>query len=167
MPAEKEFLAENIQFTYEGVFDIIEFFKAVEAWAKKEGREIDMKKRLEHVEPEGKKIEYAVELWRDEDRIYRTIVRLRALFDDVTEVQIKKGKAKRKLNKGRVLIKIDTMLETNWEGNWHQKTTYNFLRTLFDRFIWNIHEHKYVHEAVHETHDFEKTLKAFFQMYKY
>jgi len=63
---------------------------------------------------------------------------MRALFTDVKEVELKKGKHTRKMNQGSVLIIFDGFLETDLKGRWQQKPLFWFLRAVYDRYVWPI-----------------------------
>lgn len=163
---EKKIVIDGLQLSYEGPFDIIEFYKKVEDWISAKGKEKEIKKKLEHVEPSGKKIEWFIEIWEDIAEYARIIVRMRALFNDVKEVAIKKGKTKKRLNKGNALIIFDGILETDISGKWQQKPIFYFLRALVDRFIWRFHMIKFEDKLAKDVYDLNDTLTDFFNSYK-
>ncbi len=163
---EKRFVVDGMQLSYEGVFSIVEFYKKVEEWISSKGKEKDIKKRLEHVEPEGKKIEWDVEIWEDITEYARVIVRMRALFDGVEEVEIKRDKTKERLNKGRVLIVLDGILESETMGKWQQKPLYYFLRSLVDKFIHMFYTHRFDSRIVTDVDSLHTLLNDFFNSYK-
>src|SRR3989338_9252682 len=101
---EKKFVIDGMKLSYQGPFDIIDFFKRVEDWISSKGKEKEIKKKLEHVSQKGKKIEWFLEIWEDMNEYTRIIVRLDALFTDVKEVKVKKGQKRKTLNTGNVLI---------------------------------------------------------------
>ncbi len=163
---EKKFVVDGMQLSYEGPFDIIEFYKKVEEWISAKGKEKEIKKKVEHVEPRGKNIEWFLEIWEDVTDYARTIVRMRALFKDVTEVKIKKDQKRRKLNKGNVLITFDGILETDIEGRWQQKPLFYFARALVDKFIYKFHMNKIQDKLAADVNDLNDTLTDFFNSYK-
>lgn len=164
---EKNIVLEEMNFTYDGLFDVVEFYNAVEKWMAEKNRHKDIKKKSEIVTPQGKKIEWFIECWRDETHVHRTIVRLHALMDHVTEAIITKNKAKKRLNKGKVLIRIDGLLETDWEGKWQQEPMYTFVRAVIDRFFKQIHFDLYHDRVIEDAKDLFNTLKGFFNLYRY
>ena len=46
---EKKVLVDALRFSYNGPFDVIEFYKFVEDWIREHGMEKEIKKKLEHV----------------------------------------------------------------------------------------------------------------------
>jgi len=163
---EKKFVVDGMKLSYSGPFDIIEFFKRVEGWIKAKGKEKEIKKKLEHVEPKGKKIEWLLEIWEDTGEYARTLVRLRALFSEVKEIKIKKGQRKKSLNSGKALIIIDGILETDLQGKWQQKPTFFFMRALVDKFIWKMHTNKYDDKLEKDVNSLYDSLYDFFSKYK-
>jgi len=163
---EKKFVIDGMKLSYNGPFDITEFFKRVEDWIQAKGKEKEIKKKVEHVEPKGKNIEWFIEIWEDIGEYARPIVRLRALFTDVKEIKLTKGKRKKKLNKGNALIIIDGILETDREGKWQQKPVFYFLRAITDKFIWRFYMNKIEDKLAKDSYELHDTLKDFFGGYK-
>ena len=163
---EKKFVVDGMKLSYNGPFDIIEFYKKVEDWISAKGKEKDIKKKVEHVEPSGKKIEWFIEIWEDLAEYARILVRMRALFTDVKEVKIKKDKRRKRLNSGNVLIIFDGILETDIAGKWQQKPVFYFLRALTDKFIYKFYMNKFEDKLANDVYDLHDTLKDFFNAYK-
>ncbi len=163
---EKKFVIDGMKISYEGPFDVIEFYKKVEDWISAKGKEKEIKKKVEYVEPSGKKIEWFIEIWEDVNEYTRPLVRMRALFTDVKEVKIKTGKSKKRLNKGNALIIIDGILETDLQGKWQQKPIFYFLRTLVDHFIYKFYMNKIEDKLAADCSDLRGALEDFFNSYK-
>jgi len=160
---EKKFVIDGMKLSYQGPFDIVEFYKKVEDWISAKGKEKEIKKKVEHVEPKGKNIEWFLEIWEDVTDYARTIVRIRALFTDVKEM---KGKTKKRLNKGSALIILDGILETDIQGKWQQKPVFYFLRALTNRFVYKFHMNKIEDKLAKDVNDLNDTLTDFFNSYK-
>ena len=163
---EKKFVIDGMKLSYNGPFDIVEFYKRVEDWISAKGKEKEIKKKVEHVEAKGKKIEWFLEIWEDVAEYVRPIVRMRALFTDVKEVKIKRGTSKKRLNKGSALIILDGILETDIAGKWSQKPVFYFLRSILDKFIWKHHMNKFEDKLAKDVYDLRDNLEEFFNSYK-
>ena len=163
---EKKFVIDGMKLSYQGPFDIIDFFKGVEDWISSKGKEKEIKKKMEHVSQKGKKIEWFLEIWEDLNEYTRIIVRLDALFTDVREVKVKKGQKRKTLNTGNVLIILDGIIETEMEGKWQQKPIFYFLRSIADRFIYPFYLHKFEDKLAADVNDLNNTLNDFFDSYK-
>lgn len=164
---EKKSVVDRLQITYDGPFDIEEFYKAVEDWREANGREKEIKKKLEDVTKKGKSIEWSVELWKKVTHHDKFMTRIKALFNDVTEIYVAKGGFKRKLNNGSVLIILDSFLESDYHHEWTMTPWYYFLKALFDRYIYNFWTERHVSKLRAETYDLHRHLMAYFHLYKY
>ena len=161
---EKKFVVDGVKIKYSGNFDVIEFYKKVEEWISSKGKEKEIKKKTEHVKPEGKRIEWFIEIWEDVTEYARSIVRIDAIFTDIKEVKDKK--TKRKLNKGKAVITFDGILETDIQGKWQQKPWFFFLRALVDKFIYKFHMNKIEDKLAADTYELHDKLDDFFNSYK-
>ena len=164
---EKKVVVDRLQFNYNGAFELEEFYKTVEDWKDANGREKEIKKKLEHITQKGKNIEWTVELWRFVTAKDKFMTRVRALFKNVSEIDVKKGNINRTLNQGEVLIIFDSFLETDYHEEWIMKPWIYFLRTVFDKYIYNFWAERYVSKLRTETYDLHRTVTAFFHLYKY
>jgi len=163
---EKKFVIDGMELAYDGSFDILEFFKTVDRWINDKGKEKEVKKKLENVESSGKKLEQILEIWEDVTDFARSVVRMRALFTDVKETKVKAKKRVKKLNKGKVLIIIDGILETDLEGRWQQRPLFYFMRALADKFIYKFYMNKIEDKLAADCYDLHNTLTDFFDPYK-
>jgi len=166
---EKKQVVYDLRLSYIGPLSIEEFYKKVDDWIVEKGLQKELKRKTEEVASKGKKIEWVIEAWSSPVRAVKQVVILRALFNDVKELKIKKKGRTIRMNQADVLIVIDGFLETSLTSRWTQKPSYTFLRTLFDKFIWGIgmspgdkHE-GFVHESCYDLH---KMLKSYFNLYK-
>ncbi len=164
--AEKHIVIDGIRFTYSGMFDINEFFKELDEWTDENGFEREIKKKLEHVETDGKKMEYIFELWKHVADYARATVRIKALFKDVVEFDLKRGEHTKEMQKGHVLIIIDGFVESDIEARWQQKPWYVFVRTLYDKIVWKFWLGRYDGEVASSSHGLYNKLFAYFKRYK-
>jgi hypothetical protein len=163
---EKKFVVDGIKLTYNGPFDIVDFYKSIDDWIEKKGKEREIKKKVEHVEKEGKKIEWFIEIWEDVAEYARITIRLRALFNNVTEVSIKKGKKKKTLNKGNALMVLDGIFETDLVGKWQNKPMPYFFRALANKFVWRFKMNKFEDKLAKDTYELKSAINDFFKSYK-
>lgn len=164
---EKKIIVYDLRLSYNGPLSIEDIYKEVEDWVKEKGMERELKKKMEHVTPKGKEIEWTVECWKDLAAYAKDIVRLRALFHDVKEVDVLKDGKKMRINQAHVLLIFDGILETDLTQKWEQQPLFWFIRALFDKYIYKFHTEKFFDVVYADTHDLHKRLKAFFSLYKY
>jgi len=164
---EKKIVVDNLRYSYNGPFEVTKFFNTVDKWMRQNDMEKELKKHLEEVTQNGKNIEWIVELWKQPADWMKVVVRLRVLFTNVTDVQIKKGDATRNLQQGNVLIIIDGFKETDIQGRWQQKPVFYFLRSIYDKFIWKTWTGKFENEVSDGCYSLQNNLQAFFKLYNY
>ena len=127
----------------------------------------DLKKKMEHVTQKGKEIEWVVECWKDVAHYAKDIVRLRAMFHNVKEVDVLKDGRKMRINQADVLLVFDGILETHIADTWEQKPLFYFLRAMFDKYIYKFYTERHFDVVYVDTHDLHKRLKAFLSLYKH
>ena len=149
MTDENKIVVDGLRFIYNGLCDIVDFYKIVEKWIRENGYEKEIKKKLEHVMPSGKNIEWHIEIWKQKFDWARIVIR--------------------RLNEADVLIQFDAWLEMDLEGRWQQKAPYYFLRTLFDKYVYMFwgEKEKLTGPLAKDTYNLHKRLKAFFDLYRY
>ncbi len=169
MTDEKKLIIDGLRFSYNGVFDILDFYKTVEDWIREKGYERELKKKLEHVKPNGKELEWHIEIWKKPNDWSKTFISMRAMFKNIKELEMVKAGAKRRLNQGEVLVIFDAWFETDLQGRWQQKPSYYFLRTLFDKYIYMFwgEKERMTTPLANDTYALHKRLKAFFSLYRY
>lgn len=165
---EKKQVLYDLRTSYNGPFSVEDFYKEVDSWAKAKGCGKELKKKMEHVTKNGKKIEWVVEINRHFDDLHHGVIRLRALLDNVKEVPIKKDGKRMVVNNGDVLINIDGFLQTHIHGSfWQVKPIYYFMRTLADKYVYNFWTGKYDGEVISDCHGLFKAIRAFFNLQRY
>ena len=80
---EKKQVLTDLRTTYNGPFQVEEFYAEVENWIKEKGFEKEPKKKMEHVTKNGKKIEWVIEAHHQLDDLHHGIVVMRALLDNI------------------------------------------------------------------------------------
>lgn len=162
---EKKHIVFDLRISYNGPLSIENFYEEVEKWMEEKGLQKDLKRKSEDVTPKGKKSEWIIEAWKKLTSDHKHVVRLRALFDNVKELKIKRKGHSVKINQADVLIVIDGFLETSLTDRWTQKPLFAFLSRLYDKYIWMVLE-KYDEPISEDCYDLHKRLQAFFNLSK-
>ncbi len=167
--AEKKHVLHDLRLSYHGPLSIEEFYAEVEKWMEENGLNKDLKRKSEDVTSKGKKIEWVIETWRQATHHVRHLIRLRVLFNHVKEVKLKRKGRNIKINQADVLIEIDGFVETHLSTQWTNKPSYQFFRTLFDKYIWNIgmtETERLEGQVGTDCYALHKRLKTFLELYK-
>ncbi|MBI2138583.1 hypothetical protein HYU13_03275 [Candidatus Woesearchaeota archaeon] len=163
--SEKKIVVENRELAYDGPFEVQRFFEVVERWIEDNGMEKEVKMKREYVSEQGKDIEWTIEIFHHLSELALSVVRMRALFQEVTAASIKKKGRERRLNKGKALIIFDAFLETHLHGMWQQKGWFYFFRAAFEHYIYKFQERKYDGVVAGYVESLYGSLKSFFEEY--
>lgn len=162
---EKKHIVFDLRVNYNGPLSIETFYEEVEKWMKEKGLQKELKRKSEDVSSKGKKLEWIIEAWKSLTHEHKHVVRLRALFDNVKEIKLKRKGHTVRINQADVLIVIDGFLETHLSHRWTNKPLFEFLSRLYDKYIWIVLE-KYDAPISEDCYDLHKRLKAFFSLSK-
>ena len=168
--AEDKQVLYDLRITYSGPFLVEDFYVEIDNWIKQNGFEKEPKKKSEQVTKNGKRIEYVIEIFRPLDDLHKGVIVLRALFDNVKEVAVKKDGKKIRINNGNVHVNIDGFIQSIIHGSfWQVKPIYYFIRALIDQYIYNFWSWKWDGAVANSGHELFKSIRAFFnvQRYKY
>lgn len=162
----KKFVIDGLKLAYNGPFDVNEFYRAVDDWISKKGKEKEIKKKSEHVDTKSKTIEYLIEIWEELSDYSRSVVRLDARLTDIREVSVKRQGKKKTLSTGDVLLIFDGILEEEKKGKWQQKPLFYFMRAVFDKFVWKFYTNKFEDKVAADVNGLYEALNDFFNSYK-
>ena len=165
--AERNLIVENISISYSGLFDIKEFYKAIDEWFKAKGYDKIVIKHKEYSTETGKNIEILMAPHKNVTDYIRNLIKVWIGINNLKEVEVKKGKTRIKVNKGDVIVVLDGYLELDYEHRWEQKPMFFFLRVLIDKFINKSEIDKYGQELLKEINEFHDEIRAFLGLHKY
>ncbi len=166
--SEKKQVLYDLRNSYNGPFSVEDFYAEIDSWIKDKGYEKELKKKMEHVTKNGKKIEYVIEVHSHLDDLHHGVVVLRALLDNIKEIAIKKGGKKMRLNSGDALININAFIEAHVHGSFYQvKPIYYLIRTLLDKYVYNFWSGKYDGIVRSDGEDLFKRINSYFNLQKY
>lgn len=158
---EKKIVVENLRLAYNGPFDMKEFYAYVDKWIDTNGMEKELKKKSEHVHKNGRQIEWLIEIWKNPAHHAKEVVRLRALFNKVKNIDNKKAG-----NIGQCMCVIDGILETEYDHRWEQNPMFYFFRAIIDKFVYKFHTNKFEGSLTAGCYKLHRALYEFFDKYK-
>jgi hypothetical protein len=163
---EKKFVVYELRLAYNGPIRIVDFYKEVEDWIRQKGMNKELKKKMERLAPKGKKMEWTVECWKNHAHHTKEVVRLRSIFNEVRDIEVKRSGKRIKTQQADILILIDGILETDVSQLWEQKPIFYFIKTIIDKYIWKFYSEKYDGFVASDANDLHRTLQAFFNLQK-
>ena len=83
---------------------------------------------------------------------------------DYVPILIENNGVKTKKNKGIIEIKIEPILETDYEGKWRQEPQKMVIKEIFDKFIFNIELNTKEKQFVKEAGALVKHIKIYLNM---
>lgn len=163
---EKKIVLYDLRLTYNGPVSIENFYKEVEDWIKQKGMNKELKKKMEKLTNKGKKLEWTIECWKNLAHYAKEVVRIKSIFNNVKEIEVKRKGKRIKIQQADVLIIFDGILETDLVDKWEQTPWFYFFRALYDKYIWKFYSERHDSSVVTDTNDLHKTLTAFFNLEK-
>lgn len=165
--AERETIVPAQKITYEGLFGISEVYKHVQDWAKDKGYVFVEKKIMESVSKKGKNVEAELVPFKSITDYAKSIVTIKIAAHDCTDVEVKKDKTRKKLQKGTLNISTDAILETDYEARWEAKPVMYVIRTLFEKYVYVPFLSRAKNIIKEDVEMLRENLKAFLNLYRY
>ena len=165
--AERLIIVDKEKLTYEGLFDAKGLFDVMKDWASDRGYWLIEKRHGEATKPEGKYIDMDFEPFKKLTDYSKSIVKIKAQFQEVKDVVVERDGKKVKLQEGKVLLTFDGILETDYEHRWETKPLFYMLRTIFEKYVYTPFISGYERGIRQETLTLKNNLKAYLNLEKY
>lgn len=164
--AERRIIVDNLKLSYNGLFNATELYQLIDNWLREKGYDKREIRNQEHVTKEGKYVELEMQPWKKITDYANTLIRVEIKIFKLTEVTIQSNGKKIRMNKGRLNIRFDGYLETDYEHRWEQRPIYFFIRTLFDKFVYASYTHQFENEIAENVNQLYDVVRGFLNLYK-
>lgn len=164
---ERLIVVDKERVDYSGLFEMKEVYKVMQQWASDKGYWLIEKHHGETTKPEGKIIDMDFEPFKKFTDYAKSIVKIRAQFQNVKDVVVERDGHKMKLQDGKIVIIFDGILETDYEGRWESKPVFFVLRTLFEKYLYTPFISGFERGVKEDTIELKNNLKAFLNLSKY
>lgn len=165
--AEVRIIVDHMKLIYNGLFDVNDLFRAIDAWLFERGYEKYTNRADEILTPTGKFIEWESRPWKKISEYNRYFMKIRILMYDVKKVDVVHENKKIKLSQGRSIITFDGFIEFDYEHRWDEKPLLLFFRTLYDKFIYKAYTERFEQQLSFDMHQLYDHIEKFFNTYKY
>ena len=165
--AEKKELLKREKLKFNGIFDLLAFYKHGRDWFEYNRYKVWEKDYKQEVFPTNKKVEWKWECKRDIDEYSRFMIEVRCLCMDVVEVEVKERGKSVKMQKGDIEMQVSAWLILDYEDTWEQTPMFKFLKGFYEKFIYKGTIDTLKEEVWKEIWDFLNEMKAFLNLYKY
>jgi len=164
--SEKVTVTGKETISYEGLFSVKELYKLIEDWVSNKGY-LPVEMAIEEVVTKsGKVITVQLEPFKKLTDYAKAIIKINLMISDCIEVEVDRAGKKQKLNKGKVMIEIQSLLETDYEHRWEMKPWMYVLRTVFEKYIYTPFLSGYKKALREDTDHLKDQIKAFLNLYK-
>ena len=93
--------------------------------------------------------------------------KIRILGHNLHKVDVLQGKKKIKVEDGKIEIVIDAFLLTDYDSYWDTKPVFQFIRTMYDKFIYKVYTENFEQKLVHDTNTLTHSIKQLLNFYKH
>ncbi|MFC1801638.1 hypothetical protein ACFLZB_04195 [Nanoarchaeota archaeon] len=164
--SEKKLVVDQVKFTYEGLFDLNEFYRLLESffYQRNWDRREDM--NIEQVFPTGKHIQWELYPFKNITDYYRMHLSIKARFIDVVKVEVEHQGSKVKMDQGRVRLIFDGYIESDRNTLWESKPFFWFLRTVIEKYFYREHFLKQQKWLLSDFEELMTRIKTFFNVYR-
>ncbi|MBW2973417.1 hypothetical protein KY346_03415 [Candidatus Woesearchaeota archaeon] len=164
--SEKTTITGKEQIRYDGLFSVKELYKLIEDWVNSKGYMPVETSIEESVTKEGKVITAKLEPFKKLTDYAKAVIKIDIMISDCKEVEVKRAGKKQKLNKGTVLIEIQSIMETDYEHRWEMKPWLYVLRTVFEKYIYTPFLSGFKKAIREDTDHLKDQIKAYLNLYK-
>ncbi|PIN70208.1 hypothetical protein COV93_02305 [Candidatus Woesearchaeota archaeon CG11_big_fil_rev_8_21_14_0_20_43_8] len=153
-----------LNFKYTGLFSIDDLYSIVDDWITDKGYDRFEPFYEEIVEETGKQIKLKFTPWKKTSDYAKNILKTKFIITDCHDVVVEMDGKKKKIQKGNIHVKIEVMIETDYEGKMVNKPFYFFIRELFDRFIYKTYTRQAEGLAIEDANHLWLTIRQFFNV---
>lgn len=132
--AEKDQISKE-QFTHDGLMDFRGFYSFAHRWLREEEYGVSEDKYSEKVSGNSKDITAEWKAVRKLSDYFKIEVKIEIRVWGLTDVEVTIDGQKKKMNKGRMEVKITGVLVKDWDSKWETSTFSRFMRDVYNKYI--------------------------------
>jgi len=144
-----------------GIFDFKEFYRFCYMWLVDKQYWVIEKNYTEKLTDKGKEVEIEWEAKRKISDYFRFVLKVNWRIIGMKDVEVQKNGEKIGMNKGDAEIKIQAILEKDYEHRWEGNAFFKFLRTMYDRYLVRGRIESYEFQIYGEGDEFLAQAKAY------
>ena len=159
-------IVDHEKIDYSGPCNITDLFNMIENFVYERGFNKRQDKDFEHNTPNGKFIEWQIAPWKFVTEYVRYIIKLRVMGYDILKTDMVNNGKKTKIDNGRLIIIIDGFVEYDPESRWDSKPMLQFLRTIYDYFVFKAYTERFEQVLVHDINHLKDNIEKFLNIYR-
>lgn len=164
---EKTLVVDQLKLSYEGLFDLSGLYRLISSWFYEKGWDWVETINQEQVTSSGRQIRLLLEPFKNITDYYKTIIRIKAHFHNIKEVEIEKEGQKIHIHQGEVKLIIDGYVLNDRHKLWNEKPFLWFLSILFDKYLFRENYNRVERLLLSDVDDFYQRIKSFLNLYHY
>jgi len=133
---ERHMIVDAFPLSYTGIFSIRELFEEIRAWRKEMG--YDHRKDLSHDETiteSGKNVTAQFEIIKQLTEYAWRILVIDIRITGAKDIDVEKAGIIRKLDHGKLELKITGYYQTDLENKWEMKPAYMVIKSILDKYL--------------------------------
>ncbi len=164
---ERFLIVDHLKFSYEGLFDMTEFYNLVGRWFFEKGWDWTEKMSQERITQEGRQIRIILEPWKSVTEFYKLLMVIKLYATDVKEVEVEYNNQTLKRNQGLIRMTFDGYVMADRTGEWTSKPLYWFLTVLAQKYFFRDHFKKMEAWIKSDIDDLYHKIKTYLNTSKY
>ena len=165
---ERHIIEPGKRITYDGVFDAVGLYDVIKDWAGEKGYFPVEKAHAESVKPEGKFIELKLDpVFKKYSDYVRGVFNIHIQMSEVKDVVLVQDGRKVKLKEGKVLMNIQSYLESDYEKRWVVKPMLYVVRTLFEKYVLSPFMSRFERTLREDQAQLEAYVKSYLNLSKF
>lgn len=167
MMAEKSLIVDNLNFSYEGLFNVSEVYKIFKSVLKEREWGFYEKLNEEMSTPTGKHIKITIEPSKTASDFYKLAMKIRLYFVDVIPVEVEKGGEIIKINKGKIIVNVDGYVIIDKDGIWSKPAKYWFFNIFMHKYFYKDYLKQFEDMLKNDLDDLVYELKSYLNVYQH
>ena len=165
MGEKQKYIVKKI--SYEGFFSFREVFRIMDWWMRDKFYDKHEKKTEEQTKPTGKQLDYEFTPWKKYTDYHKGIIKIEVIAQNLKEVDVVIRGEKRRMQHGKLNIKLTGYLIVDYENLWERTALLTFLRDIFDKYFhWYITK-KYSNMIVDHVNDLYYAVSSYLNTTQY
>lgn len=149
---------------HKGIFNYKELYRYMYVWLIDKEYLVIEKEYTEKIGPNGKEVVVKWEARRKISDYFRFVFLMEWRILGMKEVEAMEDGAKITLDKGDSEIKVQAILEKDYENRWENSSFFKFLRTAYDRYLIRGRIDKYETMIYNEVNEYLYQMKSFLSL---
>src|SRR3989338_3993837 len=164
---QRNILIDGKEVEYEGLMDARKLCSIVYHWFKEHHYNLVEAFNFEQIFEEGKQMEVKLAPFKRYDDYTKSEIKTTMVFSQLKEVDVDLNGVKRKLWKGKLMIKFTATLITDAHNRWNETPFLFFFRVLMDKFIIKSHVNRAEGECQSDCEALIDEVKSFLNLHRW